>query len=552
MELHLPHIAPPPSPPPPPAPGVPRIILPSPSSPPHPSSSAAESPKDPTGIAFIDSLGSEDGSAALETVSSGFLERLRKVRTHFTPSLALLSATSDRIRVSSPRSHGLSDDDQPEFPLTPKSRISSSLAKFKDRVRHESKLTERNGYFQEGEQRYSVFPEEYYDYCYVFHTHPADFGEDMILSQPTTTSASTSAAPDESSRTAFGAETEPLIPDSSGNKAAREAHFKALRELTLTRDEIRFYLSHACSYRDRDGVLQAAQSSGPNYFSSFSLAVHHHPAADRSIFQNPSFRLLFANIFGHSRRSVPPIEGVEMQRLQEPAPRIPEGSMSPPLAVVRDDAGIERFVTAGASTLPPFYGLQDFLEMLNEANEGFEMTLLDFALLVREMFTSCLKKAGADITEFMSSDGCQLMVKARLREKPCRRIANHIEYNCQCDRNSSVYNNFQADSDYVAPFVAFDENAESLHEGWYAARNLRRIWRRYDGLSREVKFPMRNLLVDEELAKTEGDAACSKEPHNFNDIDDIYEDLRYLSVFRYSTLSHAVIARLLHSSLSTT
>eukprot|EP01053_Blabericola_migrator_P013480 Blabericola_migrator_1__13479@NODE_977_length_5837_cov_124_372097_g677_i0_p1_GENE_NODE_977_length_5837_cov_124_372097_g677_i0NODE_977_length_5837_cov_124_372097_g677_i0_p1_ORF_typecomplete_len1124_score153_36Anoctamin/PF04547_12/1_8e73_NODE_977_length_5837_cov_124_372097_g677_i012904661 len=491
---------------------------------------------------------------------NAFLDKLKRVRTNFTPSLALLSATSDRIRVSSPRNRQGDQEDEDDARVGHrKSDQEKSVNRFKERVKKEGELTEKNGYFQEGQQRYSIFPEEYYDYCYVFHTHPADFGEEVLLPQhhtATTTASTTSSTSGDhdvmASATRFAAESEPFIPGSHQNKAAREALFKNLRSQTLTKDEIRYYLAHVCSYRDKDTVVSVADaqrnSDLPSYFSSFSLAVHHTVQSGKSILEDQAFREMLGKIFRRRRAETLSRSsaegsgdsgGIELSTtfptLIDDASRQPpsepvatSGYMSPPLAAIRDTSGREHFVSAGASTLPPFYGLHDFLGLLEAAHDKFVMTMLDFSLLVREMFTSGLKKAGADITEFMSSDNTQLMVKVRLREKPCRRIANHIEYNCQCCVPATGIPSFLTDPEYIPPYLSFDEQAENLQSGWYAARCLRPVWKRYDGLSREIKFSAKNLL----LAQEEQVDVPEEDRPNFINVDDVFEDYKYLSLFR--------------------
>lgn len=281
-------------------------------------------------------------------------------------------------------------------------------------------------------------PEEYFDFCYVFNSHPVDFG--------LASNHSTAAGRDLS-------EASSLLEHSDiagGPSDGRRNLFKELDSSYISKADMRYYISQVCCYRDLDGMERTVPAdASASYFSSFSMAVHHDAISQGNLLSDPRI----AGIFDAIRRSLrfgsrlerraqieltrPPDQMSRSLVAEEDEggvrPPLGERPLSPPLALLPDEnGGRGQFTSAGASSLPAFYGLSEFLSMLDSeqspsdvikkilpgVNDDFQMTMLDFLFVMREVFTSALRKCGADLSEFLSDDQTKLFVKVRIPSPP--------------------------------------------------------------------------------------------------------------------------------------
>lgn len=192
-------------------------------------------------------------------------------------------------------------------------------------------------------------------------------------------------------------------------------------------------------------------------------------------------------------------------------------TLSPPLAEVTDKKSSVEIVSAGASSLPAFYGLGEFLKELDEPCEGLHpcqgrqpcqggicssyvaqdscekhcVSVLDFMLLVRECFASMLEKCGVYREEFVSAtQPDHFYIKVRMKEASLRKLATHIEYDLQCDAGAASSDLWRHSDAHGLPFqtphLTFTSKAEDATSGWNAAREGRLIWTRYDLLNRPI------------------------------------------------------------------
>lgn len=149
--------------------------------------------------------------------------------------------------------------------------------------------------------------------------------------------------------------------------------------------------------------------------------------------------------------------------------------------------------------IPSFYGVKFLIEKLRVG----DLTEDDFLYHVRTVFLRTLRRCGVDMS-FRVADDQRIVVKARIRETHCRKLADHLQYKLKL-QNEEI----------VAPYAPFNVVSESTTHGFYTARTEKSIvWTRYNALNESQPKPVNTGEV------------------NGTVIEDMYPQIRCFSIFR--------------------